>query len=72
MTTSRILDHVEIKEIVLLFILLSNLYGVDTIFLGGNILTMDDERPSARALAVDRGRIVSIGSEKEVLELRRH
>ena len=72
MTTSRILDHVEIKEIVLLFILSSNLYGVDTIFLGGNILTMDDERPSARALAVDRGRIVSIGSEKEVLKLRRH
>jgi predicted amidohydrolase YtcJ len=45
--------------------------AVDTIFLGGDILTMDDARPRAEALAVDDGRIVAIGGEEEIRALGR-
>ena len=37
-----------------------------TVFLGGNILTMDDARPVVEALAVRDGRILAAGSRLEV------
>ena len=37
-----------------------------TVFLGGNILTMDDDRPVVEALAVRDGRILAVGSRSEV------
>ena len=37
-----------------------------TVFLGGNILTMDDDRPVAEALAVRDGRILAVGSRSQV------
>ncbi len=43
--------------------------AVDTIFIGGDILTMDEARPRVEALAVDSGRIFAIGSEEEIRSL---
>ena len=37
-----------------------------TVFLGGNILTMDDDRPVVEALAMRGGRILAVGSRSEV------
>ncbi len=42
----------------------------DTIYLNGEVVTMDDDRPSAEAVAVRDGRIVAVGTEAEVLEFR--
>jgi len=39
---------------------------VDTLYLGGPILTMDERRPEAEALLVRDGRIVAVGARAEV------
>ena len=39
----------------------------DRIFLGGAILTMDDENMNAEALAVKDGRIIAVGDLNSVL-----
>ena len=41
--------------------------GADTIYTGGAILTMDDAKPRAEAVAVDDGMIVAVGSEADVM-----
>lgn len=38
----------------------------DTVFSGGPVLTMDRSRPRAAAVAVTEGRIVAVGSTKQV------
>lgn len=38
----------------------------DLVFVGGEILTMDEDRPRAEALAVEDGRIAALGSEAEL------
>ena len=40
----------------------------DKIFVGGDIITVDDKNPEARAIAVHNGKIQAIGSETEVLK----
>lgn len=40
--------------------------AADTLWFGGPILTMDDERPEAEALLVRHGRIVAVGTRAEV------
>ena len=52
-----------------LLLLASPALAVDTIFLGGDILTMDEGQPQVEALAVDAGRIVAIGPEAEIRAL---
>ena len=42
----------------------------DTIFVNGDIVTMNDAAPSAGALAVKDGRVLAIGSEAEVMATR--
>ena len=42
----------------------------DKIFLGGDIITVDDKNPEARAIAVHNGKIQAIGSETEVLKYK--
>jgi len=39
----------------------------DSVFIGGEILTMDPAQPRAEALAVEAGRIAALGSEAELL-----
>ena len=41
----------------------------DTIYLNGDILTVDDARPVVEAVAVRDGLIVAVGNETDVLEL---
>lgn len=41
--------------------------GADTIYRNGTVITVDDHRPSAQAVAVKDGRIVGVGSDREVL-----
>lgn len=43
--------------------------GVTTIYRGGPVLTMDGADHVAEAVAVDKGRIVAVGSETNVLKL---
>ncbi|NNK63033.1 MAG: amidohydrolase family protein, partial [Gemmatimonadetes bacterium] len=40
--------------------------GADLVLLGGSVWTGDDARPTAEAVAVSDGRIVSVGSQSEV------
>ena len=42
--------------------------NADKIFVGGDIITVDDKNPEARAIAVHNGKIQAIGSETEVLK----
>lgn len=41
--------------------------GADTVYVGGDIVTVDDTNPSAQALAVQAGRITAVGGREEVL-----
>lgn len=43
--------------------------GPETIWIGGNIYTMDPVRPRAEALAVEGGRIVAVGEEAQIRAL---
>jgi predicted amidohydrolase YtcJ len=40
----------------------------DTIFMGGDIITVDDSNPSAEALAVKDGKITAVGGREKVLQ----
>lgn len=42
----------------------------DTIYYGGPVITMDDVRPEAKALAVLDGKIAAVGSKREVMRWR--
>ncbi|MCX6135016.1 MAG: amidohydrolase [Ignavibacteriales bacterium] len=42
---------------------------VDVLFVNGKIWTVDKAKPSAEALAVQRGRILAVGSNSEILKL---
>jgi predicted amidohydrolase YtcJ len=44
--------------------------SADLILLGGEVYTVEPERPRARGVAVRAGRIVAVGSEKEVSRFR--
>ncbi|MDT9000306.1 amidohydrolase [Paucibacter sp. APW11] len=45
--------------------------GADTIYLNGDIVTINDAQPSAAALAVRGGRIIAVGEREQVLASRR-
>ena len=40
---------------------------MDTIFLNGNVCTMDEHMPEAQAVAVKNGVITAVGSNEEVM-----
>lgn len=42
---------------------------IDSIFVNGNIYTVDPERPRVKAIAVSEGRIVALGSNEEIREM---
>ncbi len=44
--------------------------AADTIYLNGEIITVDDQQPMAEAVAVRDGIIIAVGSEADVLTLR--
>jgi predicted amidohydrolase YtcJ len=44
--------------------------GADAIYFGGAIVTVDDARPTAEAVAVDDGRIVFVGSRADAMRLK--
>ncbi len=44
---------------------------IDALFTGGRILTMNPALPVAEAVAIDRGRIVAVGTTNELDEFRR-
>jgi predicted amidohydrolase YtcJ len=44
--------------------------SADIIFVDGSVITMDDARPTARAVAILGDRIVAVGAEQEVQQLR--
>ncbi|WP_421200065.1 hypothetical protein [Aeromonas enteropelogenes] len=41
-----------------------------TIYLGGDIVTVNDAASTAQALAIKNGRILALGSEADILKLR--
>lgn len=43
--------------------------AVDLLLIGGTILTMEEEQPTAEAIAIRDGKIVWIGSEKDIQQL---
>ena len=42
---------------------------IDTILLGGNIITLDKKQPQAQALAISYGRVVALGADDEIRRL---
>lgn len=44
--------------------------SADTIFTGGNIITVDEQNPSVEALAVSDGKIMAVGDESSILALK--
>ena len=40
--------------------------AADTVYTGGSILTMNDEQPTAEAVAVKNGRIIAVGSAEDI------
>jgi len=42
----------------------------DTIFFGGDIITVDDKNPSAEALAVGNGKLIAVGGRDEVFQTK--
>jgi hypothetical protein len=44
--------------------------SADTIYLGGDIVTINELQPQAQAVAVSQGRIVKVGYKDEVLQLK--
>ena len=42
----------------------------DTIYTGGNIITINDAAPSAEALAVKDGKILAVGAKADVLKTK--
>ena len=81
MKSRLIRKHFLADGIVLSFFLISlSIFGgkdiqaqqnqADKIFLGGNIITVDDNNPEAQAVAVHEGKIQAIGSETEVSKFR--
>ncbi len=45
--------------------------AADLLLLGGDVYTVDPERPRARAVAIRSGRIIAVGSERDVSRYRR-
>lgn len=45
-------------------------YKESTIYYNGNIITVNDEQPIAEAVAVGDGKIISVGSQDEILKQR--
>jgi hypothetical protein len=43
----------------------------DTIYLGGNIITLNDAQPSAEALAIKDGKILALGSRAEIEKINK-
>ncbi|MCR9294457.1 MAG: amidohydrolase [bacterium] len=59
----------ELSTAVIILMALSNLAMgqiADKIYFGGNILTIDDVRPTAQAVAVREGKILAVGTQEEV------
>jgi predicted amidohydrolase YtcJ len=50
--------------------LLTEAQKAETIFFNANIYTLDDARPNAQAIAVAKGKIIKVGSNKDVLRLK--
>lgn len=44
--------------------------NAQTIYIGGDIVTVNDSAPAAEALAVKNGRILAVGKESDILKLR--
>ena len=42
----------------------------ETIYVGGDIVTVDDKNPTAEALAVQSGKIIAVGTKADVLKLK--
>jgi predicted amidohydrolase YtcJ len=44
--------------------------GADSIYRGGEIVTVNDRQPAAQAVAVRNGLIVAVGDDEAVMKLR--
>ncbi|KLV10517.1 amidohydrolase [Photobacterium ganghwense] len=67
----------RIAPIVISLLAASSAYAVSppkptaqTIYLGGDIVTVNDSAPSVQALAIKNGRILALGSEADVMKLQ--
>lgn len=49
---------------------LSTVLKVDQLFINGNIITMDEAKPKASALAVKNGSVLAVGETEEMLKLK--
>jgi predicted amidohydrolase YtcJ len=57
------------RHIASLLLLAGTAFGADTIYINGNVLTVDPAKPYAAAFATDNGRFSAIGSTAEIRRL---
>ena len=58
------------KFIIKMMLAITPLLGVDLIFFGGNIITMDDKTTLAEAVAIHNGKISSIGKKDHIMKMK--
>lgn len=58
----------HVLQLALLLLLPSYVFGqgADTIFRGGDVVTVDDKRPFAEAVAIKNGKIIAVGTNEEI------
>lgn len=62
----------HLLQLALLLILPSYAFGqgADTIFRGGDVVTVDDKRPFAEAVAIKSGKIIAVGTNEEIAKFQ--
>jgi predicted amidohydrolase YtcJ len=60
-----------IRKLCLSLALIPNIaFAADTIVINAKIITVDKDRPSAQAFAIDNGRFTAVGTNAEILKLK--
>src|SRR5690606_3252911 len=60
--SGRTLSHVKLKHS-------RKSMGADRIIYGGTIRTIDTNRPEAQAIAIQAGRVIAVGDERDIRSL---
>jgi len=73
MAEAEVIDHLKLDSIEperVVITMKESHVSADSIFTGGDIITVDDGKPTAEALAVRGGRITAVGTREEVFTQR--
>lgn len=67
MTRAGRIAAIAVSALALLPVAAQAARGADTIYRDATVLTVDDQKPRAQAVAIRDGLIVGVGSDREIL-----